>query len=201
MLDFSCSGLFPDGTAYKSPILDHGQFWIAPGMPDQLRDVLVSRVMPTLEEWTQRNWSEISEAPAERFTALIWRYVPQWTAGGDNPECAPGHTQWMGCAHHWGGEIHLRDETNWGGHPPPAYLRQTALHEALHILFRARHTPAGILCIEFRECSVGTVTSGGNTWRLRLRSLDEAVYTLFSHPGIVTGMSVDQVETLFRRSP
>ena len=45
MLDVDCSGLFRDGTAYKSPILDHAQYWISPDVPDQLRAVLTSGVI------------------------------------------------------------------------------------------------------------------------------------------------------------
>ena len=106
----------------------------------------------------------------------------------------------MGCGHHRSGEIELREATTYGARPPRAYLRETAIHEALHILYGASHAERGIMCVEWDTlpgCSLRQERSGGTVWHYRLDSLDEATYSLYAHPAIEDGMSLEQVRGLF----
>ena len=203
MMDAACGGLWRDGTVYKSPILNHARFWVSPDMPTALREVIVGEAMPTLSDWTGRTWVEVAERPSEPFTALLWRHAEPYRAGADNPDCAQGEQKWLGCAHHRDGSIEIRDLTNYGARPPAVYLRETALHEALHILYQATHTVTGIMCIDrdAPECGIRKVSSGGYRWALREADRDADVYSLFAHLAIENGMSPQQVARLFGAAP
>ncbi|MYA50295.1 MAG: hypothetical protein F4Y25_06115 [Chloroflexi bacterium] len=195
MLDVACSGLFRDGTVYKSPILDHMRYWVSPDMPPALRDVIVSDTMPTLGKWMGISWEEADERPAA-FTALIWLYEPPYVGGADSPECLPGEKTWVACAHHRDGSVQLRDEHR-GARIPPEYSRESAMHEALHILYRATHAERGIMCVDWPICGGRDLASGGFLWQLRLSDLDAAVYSLFAHPAIEHRATLEEVAALF----
>ncbi|MCY4581918.1 MAG: hypothetical protein OXE50_03840 [Chloroflexi bacterium] len=199
MVTTACSGLFRAGVVYKSPILALSRYWVAGDMPGVLRAVITETVMPMLSEWTGVVWVEVGDRP-EVKTALVWEYAePYMDGAADNPDCAVGHKTWMGCAHHTLGSVVIRDVASWGGRPPPVYMVEAALHESLHILFRATHADEGIMCVDRPApgCGLRKVSSGGYRWALRYRDRDAAVMALFMHPAIVDGMTVDEVRGLF----
>ena len=149
--------------------------------------------MPTLEEWTQGAWEEVGSAREG---------VLRWYAEDYYPSGCKGLSEWAGCADSGKDVVALSEFHKSGNHYPAEQVWQTALHEAGHALWYTAHTTdEGLMC-HGSQCAVTyRVKEHGLNWPLKIRELDEQVYTLFSHPAIKHGMTPQQVAALFGAAP
>lgn len=179
--------------------MNTGRYWVDARLPTRTQAVIRTRVMPELQAWTHREWTE----SGEQAGALQWyegdAYFGRWCGGDDD---------WAGCAVLGGDIIGLR---RYAGGPegeqvviPAPVMYEIGLHEALHALYGARHTGSGIMCAEdapsrrpTRACgAVGSYTAQPWFWPLRLHPREEQVYTLYGNPVLENGMSKEAAELL-----
>ena len=199
LFDPACSGLFRLGVVEKSGAMDTHRYWVAPTLPARTQEVIRTQVMPALETWTHREWTE----SGEQAGALQW-YEGEAYFGS---ECG-GHDRWSGCAVLGGDVIGLR---RYASGPegeqviiPARVMYEIGLHEALHALYGAIHTRSGIMCVEdapsrqaARTCgAVGSYIQQPWFWPLRLHPREEQVYALYGDPLLTDGMSKETAELL-----
>lgn len=200
MLDTRCSGLFPDGKAYKSAVADSRRYWIDPAMDQSVQRVIREGVMPTIEEWTHGAWVEVADYTGEK--ALRWEQEGFFVEHG----CG-GFDAWAGCSRRVGSssaQVAIRKHHRQGYVRPIEDMRETGLHEVLHVLWDAEHANGGVMCLAGggTDCEAGEVRVGNLRWPLKeRRPLDMQVYTLYGHPAIRHGMTVDEVRALFVERP
>ncbi len=196
MLDTSCSGLFADGTVYKSSVADSQRYWINPAMDQTIQDVIRERVMPTVEEWTHGTWMEVENYYGE--TALRWEPEDYFEHG-----CGNGSSLWDGCSTRIGSSmaiVTIRLHNRQTGFRKQAEtMYEIGLHEVLHALWDAEHTDAGLMCIaDAGSCKERELRAGNLLVPLKeRRPLDAQVYMLYGRPAIKQGMTADEVRALF----
>lgn len=203
-----CSGLFLNGVVEKSMVLqalptDGTQpellYWVDPAAPTRWQDVIRNRIMPTLAEWTHSVLREYTGIPVPVLAtnALHWFSSPDQSGA---PDCSPYTLlSWIGCAERGSRANAVTLRTSIDGIPyPSAILNDAGLHEALHVLFDADHSVAGLMCIA-PNC-YRSLRSGGYDWAnaTRLRPLDREVYKLYGNPLIQDGMTLEEVARLVR---
>ena len=153
-------------------------------MPARLQRLIRERVMPTIEDWTHVAWRERSEIP----DTFLWFSDP---AQGGAPNCDNVIGFWAACALE---DAVTMKPTHRSGIPYPDEMwYERALHEALHALFRAKHSEEGLMCIN-ADC-YRPISADGVRWSrgLRLRPLDHEVYALYGNPALRDGMTLAEV--------
>ncbi len=196
LLVHECSGLFAwHGKAFKSPAWEQGVFWVDPSLPLNIQWVIREEIMPLLAGWRRADWREADEHGPDML---------RWWSGRRNEDCrvlidhrSPGCAKvdevWL-----WPSHVQALGEV----HYPQDYLYEVALHEAIHALFLADHTDAGIMCAPFDRCpEEGYVEHNGYRFALIMREIDEQVYALFGHPAIESRMTTQEVARLFSAPP
>lgn len=183
----------------KSEAMSTGRYWVDARLPTRTQEVIRTQVMPELETWTHREWTE----SGEHAGALRWyegdAHFGRWCGDDDD---------WAGCAVLGGDVIGLR---RYAGGPdgeqviiPARVMYEIGLHEAVHALYAAEHTQSGLMCAEdgpsreaTRTCgAVGAYIAQPWFWPLRLHPREEQVYTLYGNPILENGMSVETVALL-----
>ncbi len=147
--------------------------------------------MPLLAEWRRAEWREVDEHGAD---------ILRWWDGRRNEDCrvlldhrTPGCSKidevWI-----WADHIQASGKV----HYPQEHLFEVALHEAIHALWFASHTPRGIMCAGELHCpEVSYVEHNGYRFKLVMNDLDEQVFSLFGHPAVEAGMTPAEVGRLF----
>ena len=183
----------------KSEAMNTGRYWVDARLPTRTQEVIRTRVMPELQAWTHREWTESDEQAG----ALQWyegdEYFGQWCGDQDD---------WAGCAVLGEDIIGLRRYASGSGGErvsiPAPVMYEIGLHEAMHALYAAGHTRTGLMCVEdgptrqaTRTCgAVGAYTARPWFWPLRLHPREEQVYTLYGNPLLTNGMSKETAALL-----
>ena len=221
----SCSGLFHSDTVTKALPLrgsqGNGQYWLDPAGPDNWKRVIRQDVMPTLEAWTATTWSELYAQRPPGDQVLQWYATSAATyADGSGFYC---HHDTVACAPNLEAKIiihpgydlitHINPDgttqTTYAVVYPDEILRETALHEALHALYGARHiTGRGLMCVTDECYRNGRIVHAYHAAMnkyvalvLTMQPRDELLYTLYGNPALTHGMSKAQAELIIQARP